>query len=291
MAAQTETSATMKSSTILFSTVVASSLFIATPGLLAQTIDLSSGAVLDSSTAPPAKPASANPKELNAVISSEKKGAEARGSLTFSSADQTISVSGLLEGMEPNKRYQVAVLPAGQKTEKAPESNAAVGNVRATAASTGNPRATPPLAAGTPNAGAPVASAPAAGQPAAGKPKGEERIGPGGAGSSGSSVTGNSGIRPAASGTVSPAPFDRPETAYEVGTFTSDAEGKVEVAATIQNMKLTKAADGIQGRTVIVRNTLDGGESAERTQVASGTISLTKKPTSSGASGQPAVAE
>lgn len=267
----------MKSSRLLFSSIAAATLGIATPTLVAQTADLTTGQLLDSSVPPDPKPASAVPKELTASVAPAAKESEARGTITFSAAENNIAVSGVLQGMEPNKRYQLAVLPAGQKTENAPATTTTSTPIPASAASTGNPRATPPLAAGTPNAGQPIADSPAAGQPDAGKPNGEARMGPGSSGSSGSSVTGNSGIRPAASGTASTVATDPPESPYELGTFTANEDGTVEITATIKNMKTTKTVDGIQGRTVIIRNTLDGSDSPERTQVAAGTISIPKK--------------
>lgn len=232
--------------------MLAAILAVGPPVVLAQTADNSTGTVLDSATArstvPPSNPAAT---VLITVLTPIGDGVQTRGNLQFSQAGTAVSVTGRVEGLETNKRYQVTFRSAGNRMM---EKTDAAGSA-----------ADPPSEAGTPAAGPPEAGPPAAGAPAAGKPNGEIRPGAPGAGTEGTPVAGTRNPNPEA-----PAIPLGPEK--ELGTMLSDSTGASNVNTTLRNADLTEGPNGILGGTIIIKAAPPLDTPTERPAVASGVI-------------------
>jgi hypothetical protein len=202
---------------------------------VAQTVDTSTGEVGNSSasasTPPPENPA---PTRLVARLVPAGPDFKAQGELSFTMAG--LNVSGRIEGLEPNTRYQLTIHPAVPAL--GPAAAQPPGNTE-----------NPPPAAGTPAAGEPNAGGPDAGRPQAGQPDGTDRPGPGGGGTQG---TGVSGTRAPSGADARQSAADITKTSGVLGILTADAKGGANVNLTVRSMVLTTGPDGLQGRAAIL---------------------------------------
>ncbi len=174
------------------------------------------------------------------------------GDVQFSLIGDAVNVTGQIEGLEPNKRYQLQIdMPAPaaeERQDKAPD---------------GSP------AAGAPAAGAPIAPAPAAGTPAAGKPDGTSRPGAPGAGTSGTSGSGSRDAQTEASDREA---FVSGGSTGDLGTMTTDSTGSMNVSAVLRNADLTAGPMGILGRTVGIMPVAESGSTSAPAPIATGVI-------------------
>jgi len=219
----------------------------------AQTVDTSTGTVLDSTSAPSAPPRDMAPAmKLRAAIVPMDQDSKMSGHVQFSLIGDAVNVTGQIEGLEPNKRYQLQIdrpAPAAEeRADKAPD---------------GSP------AAGTPAAGAPDATAPAAGTPAAGKPDGSSRPGAPGGGTSGTSGSGSRSARTEASDREA---FTPGSSTGDLGMMTADSTGAMNVSAILRNADLTAGPMGILGRTVGIMPAAESGSTSAPAPIATGVI-------------------
>ncbi len=217
--------------------LVVSLLSASAPLVIAQTVDTSTGTILDSNSAPsvvpPENPAST---KLSATILPIEKGNATKGEAAFTMAGSAVSVIGRITGMEPNKRYQAVVwVPSVPTPSKQGE---AVVNPSSEAR---------PPAAESPPTGSPSPARPTSGQ--------------------GSATAAN---RPPTAATE--ATFSPQSAELDLGTMVSDANGGANLNATLQNKSLTAPPTGILGGFIVIKRAppLDGTD--ERTAVASGVI-------------------
>lgn len=214
-----------------------------------QTIDTSTGTILDSSSSPSASVESTTPKSLAAVLGPAKDGSKVKGIVRFSMAGDAVNVSGRVDGLEPNKSYRLAIeLPVAPPP----------------------PVAKDPSEAGPPDAGAPQAGQPTAPPPAAGKPDGTERPGAPGAGTEGSPDSGTNETSPGENAKPSPLP------AGDLGVLTADSAGGANVNTLLRNVTLGSGATAILGQTVTVTPIPEAGDETKPGPVADGRIEATK---------------
>lgn len=209
----------------------------------AQTVDTSTGQASGSSTPDSTvRPVNPAPVRLVARMTPAEADFKVRGDVDFSLAGDALNVSGRIDGLEPNMRYQLAVPPGGasEKPEVAP-----------------TPDAPQPPGAGTPDAG----------RPDAGKPDGTTR--PGAAGS-GTQVTSVSGTRSSSDGN----PGGSTQVSGALGILTADATGGANVSLTVRSMALTTGPGGIRGRMVTLHSIPAPGAGATPVLVASGALEV-----------------
>ncbi|MEO5914099.1 MAG: hypothetical protein ABIS50_07695 [Luteolibacter sp.] len=227
---------------------------LASPLAFAQTVDRSTGTVLDSSASPSVPPnPNPPPRKLVAVLHTIVPDSKPSGDLSFSISGDAINVNGRVEGLEPGKSYQL-VMPL-------PEDNPVSGNPAAAAEP---PSEAGPPDSGQPHAGAPSALPPAAGTPDAGKPDGELRPGAPGHGE-GTSVTGNRPLKKPAADTPTPG-SDR-----ILQSFTADTNGSSNVSATLRIPASDAGLDSILGRTLLLMRPAQGDQT-EPSLIATGTV-------------------
>jgi hypothetical protein len=219
---------------------------------MAQTVDTSTGTILDSNTSPTALPEpNRSPSRLTATIRPTDPSFATNGEMVFIVVGEAVSVSGRIAGLEPNKRYQAMVhVPLIN-----PPPNPGV-------------TATQPSQAGAPDAGPPQAAPPSAPAPAAGKPDGEMRPGAPGGGSEGTPITGSRPPR------VPAAVAGSPVAAVEVdlGMIVADAQGITNLNVTLMNKDLSRPPNGIQGCTVVIKRAPPLDSREERNPVGAGVI-------------------
>lgn len=210
------------------------------PLVIAQTVDTSTGTVLDSNAAasviPPENQAST---KLTAIILPIEKSNSTKGEAAFVMVGSAVSVVGRITGMQPNKRYQAVVwVPSVPAVSKQGEPVV-------------NPssEASPPAADTTPTA-FPSPATPTAG--------------PG----SVSSIN-----RPPATATLMPS--SPQSTELDLGTLVSDASGGANLNATLQNKDLAAPPTGILGGFLVIKRALPLDGTDERNPVASGVIGET----------------
>lgn len=227
---------------------------------VAQTVDTSTGTVLDSSAAPSAAVDPSVPTRLAAEIAPSKDDSKVKGIVRFSLAGDAVNVSGRLDGLEANQRYRIAIqLPAAVTPSTGSETSPS---------QAGQPDA------GAPEAGQPVAPQPAAGTPAAGKPDGTSRPGASGAGTQGSTNSGSRRDNAADNETAE----TTAKAAGDLGTLVADAAGGANINTTLRNATLTTGVTAIIGQTVTISPApdTDAGEPTE--PVAEGKIEAAKAP-------------
>lgn len=206
------------------------------PFVIAQTVDTSTGTVLDSTTSrtviPPENPA---PTKLTASILPIGKDSTTSGDMTFFMTGSAVSVAGRITGMEPNKRYQAVIrFPA----------TPAVLNQAGTVV---NPSS---------EARPPAAESPPTGSPAPATPTAKQGAG--------------AANRPPDATTVTTSGPQSIE--LDLGTMVSDAAGAANLNSTIQNKDLTPPPTGILGCSAIIKRAPPLDSIDERNPVAAGVI-------------------
>lgn len=218
---------------------------------MAQTIDTSKGTVLDSADTPSGEIAKVpGASKLVASIRSVDEEAKAGGEVSFTPAGSSVNVSGSVDGLEPNRPYQVIVdipeAPGGGMTTSGPPSNA-----------------------GAPSAGTPKAGSPEAGPPVAGQPNGESRPGTGASGTSGTGVSG------AESSTEEKQAETKPIAKEgDLGMITADSNGRILINVSLRNVDQASEPGRIMGRTLEIKTAASDGAAGQMITVASGMISL-----------------
>lgn len=216
----------------------------------AQTEGPTTGKVSDSSVSPvPGSVAPTLPSTLTATLAPAAEGGKISGTLKFSMAGNAANVTGRIEGLEPNKTYQLALGP-----EPSGAATVGDGTQKNMDQSGGKDVAPPPSQAGQPDAGKPVAPSPAAGTPDAGTPDGESRPGAPGAGTQGTPSTGSRNPHPALG---TPARSINSTNSDDMGTITTDSTGSVNVNAVLRNEETADSMQKLAGRTALVRDTAD----------------------------------
>ena len=205
----------------------------------AQTVDTSTGTLLDSNSASSSAPRSPAPvTKLRAAMVPMNADSETIGNVHFSLIGDAVNVTGQLQGLQPNQRYHLQIdMPAPAPAE------------RAAAVNDG------PSAAGTP-----VAATSAAGTPNAGKPDGNQRPG--------SLATGSPQTEPAANG----APSLTRSPAADLGTASADSTGALTISAVLRNVDFTAGPAGILGRTVGIMPVSESGPTDTSAPIATGVI-------------------
>lgn len=245
---------------------------------VAQTVDTSTGQVNDSSSsrsvAPPSQPV---PLHLVARMTSAGTSSKAKGEVRFSLVGDMVNVTGEIEGLEPNSRYQLAVPPF--PTDKKPEAGESAAEPERTPQNDGEQREdkdpeTGAPAAGAPAAGTPEAGTPTADKPDAGKPDGTFRPGAPGAGE-GTSVT-DSPIPPPG-GAKPGVTAEAGKLSGLLGILTADSTGGAPIMLTVRSLALTTGPGGIQGRTVTLTTVPVEGAGATPVMVASGVLEALSK--------------
>ena len=131
--------------------ILAAILIAGAPFVIAQTVDLSTGTVLDSATSPTVLPVpNPAPTQLTATILPIGESTKTSGEMIFTVVGDAVSVLGRIIGLDPNKRYQ-AVLQTPLKPLVSPTT------IPGAATDTANPAST------SLQAGASPPAAPAAG--------------------------------------------------------------------------------------------------------------------------------
>ncbi len=230
---------------ILIAALVAGSSSFATT----QTVDTSTGTVLDSMTSRTGvAPANQGPTNLSASILPLDEEGETHGELTFIVVGNAVGVSGAINGLEPLQRYQAVV--------QAPLESPAV---------TATELAPPPSQAGIPNAGTPQSGTPSAPAPAAGQPDGQRRPGPPG---SGEGTSTSSAQPPQTTNTTS----DLSSPEMELGSMLADSNGTMSLNLTLNDKNLSPPPEGILGCTVVIKAMPSSGSTEKSSPVGSGII-------------------
>jgi hypothetical protein len=212
------------------------------------------------SVPPPVAPATGL-KRVTAPLLPTGPNSKAKGTVVFSMAGDALNVTGQIEGLEPNRSYQLVI-----ERRMSEADSSAVEARTGPPGSDGPPAAPPPSSAGKPAAGPPVAGPPNEPPPAAGKPDGTSRPGAPGAGTSGTSVSGGKESRTAGDLTV-------PKLSGDMGIITADSAGVVSLNKTLRNVELGAGPNGILGNTVVVREVVSETSSTTAI-VAKGVIIL-----------------
>lgn len=248
---------------------------VLTPLTVAQTVDTSTGQVNDSSSSrsvvPPSQPV---PLHLVARMTSAETSIKAKGEVRFSLVGDAVNVTGKIEGLEPNTRYQLAVPPfaaAGKPETRESVAEPGIPRNDGEQREDKDPETGAP-AAGAPAAGTPQAGTPTAGKPDAGKPDGTFRPGAPGSGE-GTSVT-ESPVPPSG-GTKSGVTAEAGKLSGLLGILTADSMGGATIKLTVRSLALTTGPGGIQGRTVTL--TTVPVEGATPVMVASGVLEALSK--------------
>lgn len=234
-------------------------------------VDTSTGQVGDSTAGRSAPPSQPVPMNMVARMTPADAAFKAKGEVRLSRVGDGMTVTGRIDGLEPNVRYQLAIPPVGSDTGPAP---AAPTTEPETPQNDGEQRndkdpATGAPAAGAPEAGAPQAPPPQAGKPEAGKPDGEERPGAPGGGE-GTSVTGTPTPTQATGGAKSGVTAGSNNLSGMLGILTADSAGGTNIDLKVRSLSLTTGREGLQGRPVTLTTIpSDGGGSV---LVASGIV-------------------
>ncbi|RYD23316.1 MAG: hypothetical protein EOP88_04705 [Verrucomicrobiaceae bacterium] len=240
-------------------------------------VDTSTGQVGDSNVGRSVPPAQPVPMRMLARMAPADTASKAKGEVHLSRVGDGMTVTGRIDGLEPNRRYALAVPPIGSDTgpakaapspgpaepEKTPQNDGVQRNDKDPA--TGAP------AAGAPEAGTPQAPPPQAGKPGAGKPDGEERPGAPGAGE-GTSVTGSPTPAPVPDkGGAKPGmTADANKLSGLLGIVTTDSAGGTNIDLKVRSLALTTGQEGLPGRPVTLTTIpAEGGGSV---LVASGIV-------------------
>lgn len=244
-------------------------------------VDTSTGQVGDSTAGRSAPPAQPVPMRMVARMAPADAASKAKGEVRLSKVGDGMTVTGRVDGLEPNMRYQLAIPPVGSDTGPAPAAPPVEPPTEPqTPQNDGVQRndkdpATGAPAAGAPEAGTPQAPPPQAGKPGAGKPDGEERPGAPGAGE-GSSVTGTPAKNPApmpapeAGGAKPGVTADANKLSGLLGIITADSAGGTNIDLKVRSLALTTGREGLQGRPVTL--TTIPAEGSGSVLVASGIV-------------------
>lgn len=218
---------------------------------LAQTIDTSTGTILDSASTPSGVITKVpGASKLIASIRSVDESAKAGGEVSFTPAGSSVNVNGSVDGLEPNRTYQVIV--------DIPETPGA-----------GLTTSPPPSSAGAPSAGAPNAGSPQAGPPVASQPNGESKPGTGASGTSGTGVSGTESSTEKNQAKAQPIAKEG-----DLGLITADSNGKILINVSLRNVDQASDPGRIMGRTLAIKTADPNAETGHMITVASGKISL-----------------
>lgn len=238
-------------------------------------VDTSTGQVGDSNVGRSAPPSQPVPMRMIARMAPADAAFKAKGEVRLSKVGDGMTVTGRIDGLEPNMRYQLAIPPVGSDTGPAPATPPAEPpSEPQTPQNDGVQRndkepATGAPAAGAPEAGTPQSPPPQAGKPEAGKPDGEERPGAPGGGE-GTSVTGTPARTPDTGGAKPGITSGANKLSGLLGILTADSTGGTNIDLTVRSLSLTTGRDGLQGRPVTL--TTIPSEGGGSVLVASGIV-------------------
>ncbi len=233
----------MKTNRSIFQThgILVAVLTMGAPFAMAQTVDTSTGTILDSTASRSAiSPENPAPTRLTASVTPINKDATINGEITFVLTGSAVSVAGRISGMETNKRYHAVVWSP------------------AAPAVLGKPATVNPSSEARP----PAAESPPTGSPAPATPTAN----PG---------TADPTARPANSTTVTTSGPQSIE--LDLGTLVSDANGTANLNSSISNKDLTTPPAGILGCVIVIKRAPPLDSIDERSPVASGVISVPGK--------------